>query len=271
MGDRAMVKLGLGQIRPRIASVKENVRLIKSTLGQASDLDIDVLVLPELANSGYAFQSQDEVAETAETVGEGSVCSMLREWSRDERLIVSGICELADDSFYNSAVAFGSGKHLSSYRKIHLFGDEARWFTAGDSEPPVVQFEGYTYGIMVCFDWAFPEVARVLALKGAQVILHPANLVLPYCQDAMVTRSIENRVFTATANRIGKERELEFSGMSQVTDPRGRVLARAGEDTTELVVIDIDPAVADNKNITDTNHVLNDRRPDLYQRLTEST
>ncbi len=265
-----MVTIGLAQIRPQIASVAENMEVIETALEQASDNGIEVLVLPELANSGYAFRSKDEVTTTAEIVGKGKLSALFREWSNDGRLIVSGICESAEGAFYNSAVAFGSGKHISTYRKIHLFGQEGQWFTAGAAEPPVFQFGGHRYGVMVCFDWAFPEMARILALKGAQVILHPANLVLPYCQDAMKTRSIENRVFTATANRIGTERGLEFSGMSQITDPQGAVLVRGSRTTPDLLAVDIDPVAADDKNITETNHVLKDRRPRIYRRLTES-
>jgi predicted amidohydrolase len=266
-----MVTLGLAQIRPHIASVRENLELIENTLEQAAGRGIDVLVLPELVNSGYAFKSKEEVAASAETVGQGAASALFKDWSRVGRLIVAGICERIEDRFYNSAVAFAKGEHITTYRKIHLFGDEARWFAAGESEPPVIEFGGNRYGIMVCFDWAFPEVARILALNGAQVILHPANLVLPYCQTAMVTRSIENRIFTATANRIGNERELEFSGMSQVTNPRGEILARASETDAELLVVEIDPRIADDKNITQANDVLKDRRPELYHRLTDST
>ncbi len=265
-----MVTIGLAQIKPHVASVAENMEAIKNALQQASVQDTEVLILPELANSGYAFRSKDELTATAETVGEGALSALLREWSSNGRLIVSGICERAEETFYNSAVAFGAGEHITTYRKVHLFGQEKQWFSVGTAEPPVFRFRGHRYGIMVCFDWAFPEMARILALKGAQVILHPANLVLPYCQDAMKTRSIENRVFTATANRIGKERGLEFSGMSQITDPQGTVLVRGSRTTTDLLVVDIDPRAADEKNITETNHVLKDRRPEIYRRLTES-
>jgi len=94
---------------------------------------------------------------------------------------------------------------------------------------------------MICFDWIFPEAMRTLALMGAQIVLHPANLVLPYCQDAMVTRCIENRVFEITANRIGVERGLKFTGASQITAPGGIVLHRATKTKEEALAVDIDP------------------------------
>jgi predicted amidohydrolase len=122
---------------------------------------------------------------------------------------------------------------------------------------------------MICFDWIFPEMTRVLALKGAQVILHPANLVLPYCQDAMVTRSIENRVFTATANRIGTERGVSFSGLSQITNFKGNRLIQMDGESIGVASVEIDPELAKNKSITKRNDIFKDRQPSIYKRITQ--
>ena len=123
--------------------------------------------------------------------------------------------------------------------------------------------------MMICFDWIFPEIARTLALKGADILCHSTNLVLPFCQDAMVTRCIENRVFALTANRVGTERragqELTFTGRSQVVTPRGEILTRADVVGEGVFIIEIDPLLARNKAITDVNDVLGDRRPELYE------
>ncbi len=123
-------------------------------------------------------------------------------------------------------------------------------------------------GMMICFDWIFPETARCLALGGAQILAHSANLVLPYCQDAMPTRCIENRVFAVTSNRVGSEPcgdgELTFTGASQITGHRGEKLMRASKTEEEVIVAEIDPALADDKQVTPTNHVVFDRRPGLY-------
>jgi predicted amidohydrolase len=133
---------------------------------------------------------------------------------------------------------------------------------------PVFDHRGVRLGLLVCFDHFFPEAARSLALKGAQVICHPSNLVLRYAHATTASRSIENRVFWILANRTGTEsagkKELTFIGESQVTAPDGRVLCRAGADTEELVVVDINPAEALNKQVTRRNHLLTDRRTDLY-------
>jgi predicted amidohydrolase len=264
------VKLGVGQMEPQIASVEENIAKVKVLLKEAGENAIDVLVLPELCNSGYVFQSSDEANASAEEIPQGPMSSELLAWSKDGRMVVAGICEKTDKGLYNSAGVFANGEHITTYRKIHLFLNEKSWFNPGNDEPPVVEFNGNKFGVMICFDWIFPEIARVLALKGAQVILHPANLVLPYCQDAMITRSIENRVFTATANRIGTEREVAFSGHSQITSPKGQRLTILTGEEIGVTGFDIDPSIADDKMITNRNHLFDDRHPNLYLRLTQN-
>ena len=148
--------------------------------------------------------------------------------------------------------------------------NEKDWFLPGDVEPPVIEFKGARFGVMICFDWIFPETTRVLTIKGAQIIVHPSNLVLPYCQDAMVTRSIENSVFTATANRIGTERGVEFSGNSQITNTIGTRLVTMSRDKVGISYVDIKPEEADPKMVTKRNHVLRDRRPELYTQITKT-
>lgn len=266
-----MVNVGLAQMMPKIGNLEHNRDELERMLRTASESNIDVLVIPELANSGYAFNSLEEARSLAEDVPHGTFCRILADWTNSGRLAVAGICENSADGLYNSGVVFGDGRHMVTYRKVHLFGKEKEWFVAGSKEPPVVEFHGHRYGVMVCFDWAFPEMSRILALKGAQIILHPANLVLPFAQNAMITRSIENRVFTATANRVGEERGLGFSGMSQVTSPKGDVLLRMTTERSSLACCDVDMTLADNKMITQQNDVLRDRRPDIYKRLTKPT
>jgi predicted amidohydrolase len=125
--------------------------------------------------------------------------------------------------------------------------------------------------MMVCFDLFYPEVTRILAIKGADVICHPANLVLPYCQDAMRTRSIENKVFSVTANRIGTEKRgnvsLTFTGKSQIVDPKGEVLASSGERSESLKIVEIDVAEAQDKLVTPNNDLFKDRKISLYKAL----
>ena len=123
--------------------------------------------------------------------------------------------------------------------------------------------------MIICFDWIFPEVWRTLALKGAQIILHPSNLVTYWAQTATKIRSVENHVFTVLANRIGIEKRsgerLKFTGKSQIVSPKGEILLSFTKSKEQFLSSDIDPSAADDKNYTSLNHVLNDRRPQFYE------
>lgn len=264
------MRLAIAQMEPVLLDLDENLSRLKKLLQEAENNHVDVLVLPELCNSGYVFESLEEARSVAEEIPLGKFSEHLISWSNQDRLIVAGICESSPQGLYNSAAVFAQGRHIATYRKIHLFLNEKDWFKPGTEEPPVVEFKGARFGLMICFDWAFPEIARLLTLKGAQVILHPANLVLPYCQDAMITRSIENSVFTATANRTGTERGVEFSGNSQITNTVGKKIAALNREQTGISFVDIQPQEADNKMITARNHIINDRRPQLYTRLVKT-
>jgi len=259
-----MTKIGIGQAAFRVGEPEHNRAIIHTLLEQADALAVDVLVLPELANSGYSLAGPEEAEQACEAVPGGPASQLLAQWSAGGRLVVAGLGEKADGRYYSAAGVFADGRHRLTYRKIHLFNRESALFSPGDQPPPVFEHAGGRYGVLVCFDWAFPEVFRVLALQGAQVVLHPANLVLPYCQAAMVTRSIENRIFTAMANRTGPDRDLHFRGESQITAPDGRVVARAAGDFAGILVAEVDLREADDKMITPFNHVLKDRRPELY-------
>jgi predicted amidohydrolase len=186
---------------------------------------------------------------------------------------VSGICEREGNNYYNSSVLVCPDGKVIIYRKIQLFYEEKLWFKPGNIRLQTCDIENGNFhktriGMMICFDWIFPEVARSIALKGAQILCHPANLVMPYCQDAMVTRAIENSIFTITCNRTGSERsgerELTFTGMSEIVNPRGNILHRASKDEEECVIIDIDPSEALNKNINSRNNLFDDRREEYY-------
>ena len=242
--------------------------------GKAADMiasaEADLLVLPELCTSGYLFTSSEEAQGLAEPIEDGPYTDVWRRLAQQRNLhIVAGIAEASGGNVYNSAVLVRPSGDVEVYRKTHLFHEEKLWFTSGDSGFNVFEVGETRVGIMVCFDWIFPESCRTLALKGADIICHPANLVLPYCQDAMVTRCIENRVFSVTANRTGIERRgathYAFTGRSRIINPFGQVLAEGAEREDSVEVVEIDPAEARNKSLSEHNDLFTDRRPELYE------
>jgi predicted amidohydrolase len=252
--------VGFYQMNPRILDVETNV---DAALHALESVTADMMVLPELFHSGYAFRSIEEVEQVAESIP-GYTTEKLQEVAGDKGMtIVAGICERKKDTYFNSAVWVNEDS-LKTYRKVHLFLDEKKYFTPGN------EFSVFdSIGIMICFDYFFPESARSLMLKGARLIAHPSNLILPYCPDAMVLRSLENRVFSVTCNRIGEERNLTFIGQSQIIDSKGNILYRAGKDE-EVITREITIKDADSKYVTRRNHVLKDRNPQAYQIITES-
>lgn len=149
---------------------------------------------------------------------------------------------------------------------------ENLFFTPGDIPFPVCEYAGVKLGIMICFDWFFPESMRVLALRGAQIVCHPVNFILPWGPSSMIVRCLENRVFAVTANRYGTETHGEYTftfiGSSRVISPRGEVLASAPAEGDMAAVVEIDPCEALNKKINKYNDIFGNRKPEFYRVIT---
>jgi predicted amidohydrolase len=262
------MKVGYYQFDPVFGDVARNLDKVANKL---SSVRCDLMVLPELFASGYQFVSKDEVAALAEPVPDGATTTRLCEVARERSMhIVAGLPERDGHRCYNSAVVVGPEGVIGCYRKTHLFFEETQFFTPGDSGFQVWDIGAATIGVMVCFDWFYPESARALALNGADIICHPSNLVLPHCPEAMVTRCLENHVFSITANRTGSERrggkkKLTFIGRSEVVTPRGKILQRAPSNREKLAVVEIDPKEARDKSLNPYNDLLLDRRTALYR------
>ena len=259
---RDVFKIGVVQNSPKFLKAKDN---IADALSLMERLDADLWVLPELFASGYNFKTKAEAAKCAEPA-DGPLAKLLQAWTAKHGCaVVAGFPEKAGGKLYNSAL-FAAGPRTRAYRKTHLFGNEKRFFAPGDTGFWVESVKGVPVGVMICFDWFFPESARTLALKGAQVIAHPANLVLPWGPEGMKIRSLENRVFSATANRVGLERGLRYIGNSQVVAPNGGLLARLGDHDVRACVVEIDPWTAKDKKVHPANDLFEDRRPAMYKR-----
>ena len=261
------MKIGIYQFTPAFGEIEENLKRIASA---AASQPMDILVLPELCTTGYQFVSEAEVRSLAEPAERGRTVHFLADLCREHDMhIVAGMVEQDGDAYYNSSILVGPNGLAGVYRKVHLFWNEKTWFKPGNLGYPVWDIGPAKVGMMICFDWMYPEAARSLTLKGAEIILHPANLVLPYCQDAAITRSLENRVFMATANRTGEEFRdgkvrLTFTGGSQVVDPKGKRLLTFGTDEEGCKVVEVDPAMARDKKLLPTNDLLLDRRVEQY-------
>ncbi len=263
------MKVGFYQFHPEFGKPKQNLEKVQDVL---NGIDADIIVLPELAFTGYFFENRDELYKLAEDLSDSPTLKGLTKLCRDSDFhIITGFAESYQERLYNSALVIGPLGLVHRYRKLHLFNTEKEYFDPGDTPLDVIQIDDTKIGVMICFDWVFPEVARSLALLGADILCHPSNLVLTYCQQTMRTRSLENAVYTITANRIGTEKrprgELTFTGQSQIVGPKGDVLKSSGADEEAVVVREIDISAARSKLMTDKNDLLKDRRPEFYQSI----
>lgn len=271
-----LLRVAAVQTRPVFGDVEGNLRRALALADRISPRAA-LHVFPELAFSGYAFVSVAEARALAETpnarrTAEAPGLAGLGAWAKARRAwAVAGFPERGPGGrVYNSAALIGpDGRVRDVYRKLHLFDTEKLWFAPGDRAPRVTRVGPARVGMLVCYDWRFPEIARVLALAGADVIAHPSNLVVPeLAQQAMRVRALENRVWTVTANRVGEDARptttIGFTGRSQVVDPNGRVVAAAGARATRALVAELDPARARDKRFTARNDLVRDRRPEFY-------
>ncbi|MBN2126155.1 MAG: carbon-nitrogen hydrolase [Deltaproteobacteria bacterium] len=263
------MRIGFIQLAPVLGNMEATIRKIDGFLrrGQAADL----LVLPELCNSGYNFHSPQQAWETSEETEHSEFIRYLQSRCREFDLhVVSGFNERGTDGLYNSAVLVGPEGLLARYRKIHLFMNEKDIFKPGNLGLPVIDLGPVRIGMLVCFDWVFPEVWRILALQGADIVCHPSNLVLPgFAQRVVPAHALLNALFVVTSNRVGSEGDLTFTGLSTIADPKGNVIVQASRTQEELRVIEVDISMARDKMITPRNDLLRDRRPREYSLLIE--
>jgi len=263
-----MINIGIIQFAPVLGDQDLTINKLDDMLNEVKDADL--IVLPELANSGYNFVSRQQAFDLSEKLEQSRFVDFLYARSREmNSYIVSGINEREDSKIYSSSILIGPEGVVGTYRKIHLFWNEKDWFSKGNLGLPVFDTGLGKIGMLVCFDWIFPEAWRVLALKGAAIICHPSNIVLPFAQKVVPSYGIINRVFVVTVNRTGTEGDLTFTGQSVIANPSGEVLYLGPEDQEEAFSIDIDPELAVNKTVTPRNHIFDDRFPDEYRYLAE--
>ena len=260
------MKVGYIQNSPVFGEKDVNFAQIEE---MSKNVKADLIVLPEFFATGYTFISKEEAIDLAED-GNGITSQFLQKISqKTNAIVVGGFVEKEGSKTYNSAMMVSGNEVIGIYRKIHLYYKEKLWFSPGDQQFKIHEINDVKIGMMICFDWIFPESVRSLAILGADIIAQPANLVLPYCQNAMITRCLENRVFSITANRIGTEKRGEdnftFTGGSQITSTRGEILSSAPEKKIYSDFVDVDINQAHDKALNNYNDIINDRRPKLYK------
>jgi predicted amidohydrolase len=266
------MRISCAQFAPEYRDVQNNLDRIRGFVRRS---DADLVVFPELAQTGYFFKSKEEITSLAEPI-DGPISRALSAFALEEnKAVISGFLEKADGNFYNSALAFdGNGKLVGHYRKVHLFYYEMQIFTRGDLGFPVFSLETRAgtanVGMLICYDWRFPEAARKLALAGAELIAMPSNIVTTtgMLHTTLRTRAFENKVAIAFADRVGSETNsgetLHFRGESAIIGINGEVLSAASEKEEEIISADVDLSKASNKRINPFNDIFSDRPSSGY-------
>lgn len=268
------VRIACCQLSPDVEHPELNRRLAREAIASAIAGGAQIVVLPELGNSGYVFAGREEVEAAAVARSDDLLRGWSEEASRGDAVVIGGFCERAPDGALYNSCALVDGTGVSAvYRKLHLWDEEARWFSPGREPAPVVATRYGRIGLAVCYDIEFPELTRGLALGGAELIALRAN----WPQDTMppngrsILHSLAavtayfNRVFVAVCDRCGSERGVAFEGGSVITDPDGWLaagpVANRGPETVSAVC---DLARARDKRTGRHNDALADRRPDQY-------
>jgi predicted amidohydrolase len=269
------VRVACQQLPVEVGQLERNRALTREAVREAVSAGGRLVVLPELSNSGYVFESAEEARACAEPADGATLRAWSEEAERGDAVVVGGFCELGEDGLlYNSAAVVDGGGVLAVYRKLHLWDREQLVFEPGRDCAPVLETRVGRVGVAVCYDFNFPEVARGLALAGADIVVLPANF--PGHPRPEGERPIEvtlamatahlNHVFVAVCDRCGDERGVEWVGGSVVCDEWGWTLARPPEDGgPAMLLADCDFALARNKAWNERNDVFGDRRPDLYR------
>jgi len=279
MNDTTFV--ACAQLEPVLGDEAGNVARTCRALHSAADLGAQIVVLPELASSGYAFTDRDEARRSAQPAD--GICVTAWAAVADSRglVVVGGFCESdGTDAIYNSAVLIEGSEIRAVYRKAHLWDRERLIFDAGQEEPPVVDTHLGRIGVVICYDLEFPEWVRIPALAGAQLLAAPSNW--PEAPRPAGERPGEvlraqagagvNRMYIAVCDRVGTERGVDWVGGSVIIDPDGWCIA-GGQPSTEsgIVLAECDLSLAADKAVGGLSDIHADRRPGLYAPVTHES
>ncbi|MGA9860263.1 MAG: nitrilase-related carbon-nitrogen hydrolase [Solirubrobacteraceae bacterium] len=268
-----MTRVVCHQLAPALGDPGANRKMALRAITAAVADGADVIVLPELTNSGYMFDSAEEAAALAIPATD----PLLGEWGRcgEGAVVIAGFCERGEDgNVYNSAAVTDATGVIGVYRKVHLWDREKLWFTPGPAAPVVHDTPAGRIGVLVCYDIEFPEMPRTLALAGAELIAVPTNWPLvqrpdgerpPEVTVAMAAARV-NRVAVACCDRTGVERGQAWNAGTSIIDEQGWV--RAAQGGVGPAAAELDLSRSHDKRFTELADALADRRPELYGALT---
>lgn len=260
------MKFAVAQMSCVLGDVAANCARMAASAAEARAQGCDVVVFPEMADTGYEV----EVIREKAGAWDGAAFAAMREIAvKNQMHVVAGISEREGDKIYNTSAVFApDGSLLGKYRKIHLFSvapvSEEKSITAGNSLT-LVDVGGFKVGLFICYDLRFPELARTLTLRGAEVLVIVSAWQFPrvvHWNTLLAARAIENQTYVVACNRIGTDGPTNFCGSSRIIDPYGVVVASGAEDRSELIVGEVKKDVL--QWARERMPVLKHRRGDVY-------
>ncbi|MCS6777544.1 MAG: carbon-nitrogen hydrolase family protein [Chloroherpetonaceae bacterium] len=269
------LRVALAQTAPLRGALQENRQTILARLHEAADGGARLIVFPECALSGYVFHSAEEALPASEPVPGPTTQAVLEVCRQRNIYAVVGLLERSEGQIYNSAFVAGPEGLITTYRKCHLPVIGVDRFAARGNTLPVIDLPSVRIGLLICYDLRFPEAARTLALRGAEVLVLPTNWPegAESSPDFLTrARAWENRIFVVACNRVGIEEGIRFLGRSQVITPAGTCIQEADPHAEGIWYADIVPAEARQKRLIVRPGVfeldpVGHRRPELYDAL----
>ena len=271
-----MPRVAAVQLAPVIGKLAENQDAASAAIAASIRDGAQIVVLPELATSGYVFESAEEARSVAIRADSGvfGVWAQLAS-ERAGAVVIAGFAELGnDDVVYNSAAVIDASGVLGVYRKAHLWDKEKNIFTPGSAAPLTVDTAHGRVGVMICYDLEFPEWTRLAALSGIDILAVPTNWPLverpvgeriPEVQIGMAAARV-NRIAVICADRSGTERGVAWSEGTTIIGADGWIIDAVGAGVGTAWA-EINLSASRDKRLTDLSHVLDDRRPGLYSAL----
>ncbi|MBS4021373.1 MAG: carbon-nitrogen hydrolase family protein [Dethiobacter sp.] len=277
------IKVGVAQTDPKLAQLEHNMETTRRFVQEAAAQGCLLVVFPECSLTGYCYSREKDVIDNALTVGSLWTTDLELLARQNDLYFVVGFVESSGGKYYNSVALIGPEGIVDTYRKVHLSNLGVDNFVSpGDHELVPIETPIGKLGIMICYDVRFPEHSRVLALQGADILIHSTNLPITAKTQVdylLPTRAVENHIYVLSSNRVGMENEFRFIGLSTIFGLNGEAIAQADSESETLLVAELDLEKVNNKKVFfpamegkpvhHYNDLFGARRPNLYRKLTE--
>lgn len=268
------VKVACLQMDIKFGDTDFNIEKSLNMINVAADNGAQLIIIPEMANTGYVFNNKEEAFRLAENIQDSESINSWSSIAHDRNLyIVAGMTEKEGFDLYNTAVLIGPGGLIGKYRKLHLWGEEFLWIEKGNLGLPVFNTPIGKIGMAICYDMSFPEMFRILSAQGADIICISTNWtpVAELPDDIKTFGPIQamaaansNGIYIAVADRVGTERGITFPGKSIIVNTLGVPIVGPVDDTERIIYGDCDFAEVRSKATNNFNSLKYDRRLDVY-------